>query len=210
MPIKEVRLGPESADVRMQPQKLQQSPGAPLLNPYNQSLGEPARGRPLFSRAVRVQARVAAAERALTNRVGSGSVSLINPSRPSHQEIPRGRLDFGAFCQFRLAASSEEVDQREAEDAQRRGDGEAVEEPPQVGSGAVEVGMGVVVVAVVKRCHPSVVSATRGAILPEVGLTSSPGNTLSESHSVRCAALLLLHGARLWRTEHEPPPPPGP
>lgn len=39
MPVEEVRLRSQGADVRVEPQKLQQSPGASLFNPYDESLG---------------------------------------------------------------------------------------------------------------------------------------------------------------------------
>lgn len=39
MPVEEVRLRPQGADVRVEPQKLQQSPCASLFNTNDQSLG---------------------------------------------------------------------------------------------------------------------------------------------------------------------------
>lgn len=39
MPVEEVWLRPQGTDVWVEPQKLQQSPGASLFNPYDQSLG---------------------------------------------------------------------------------------------------------------------------------------------------------------------------
>ncbi|MED6283766.1 hypothetical protein CHARACLAT_012257 [Characodon lateralis] len=168
MPIKKVRLGPQSADVRVEPQELQQSPGAPLFDPDDQSLGEPPRGCPLFPRAVDLQSGVVDAQRI-------ASVPLLRPSRPPHEDVLRGRLDFRVLREFRLAASGEKVDQGEADDAQRGGDGESVKQAPQVGARRVEmmlVNVVLVVVAVVKGCHPLAVSATWVAILPQVQLTS--------------------------------------
>ncbi|MEQ2202880.1 hypothetical protein XENOCAPTIV_018963 [Xenoophorus captivus] len=125
MPIKKVRLGPQSADVRVEPQELQQSPGAPLFDPDDQSLGEPPRGCPLFPRAVDLQSGVVDAQRI-------ASVPLLRPSRPPQEDVLRGRLDFRVLRGFRLAASGEKVDQGEADDAQRGGDGESVKQAPQV------------------------------------------------------------------------------
>lgn len=165
MPVEEVRFGAQGADVRVEPQELQQSPGAPLFNPYDESLGQPPSGRPFLARAVRLQPRVSAV-RAFANRGCGGSgdlpglaapVPLVRPSGARHQELARGRLDLGVVRQLRLAASGQEIDQGEAEDAQRGGDGEPVEEPAEVRARVVEVEMVVVVVVVllVKGCHPS-------------------------------------------------------
>lgn len=181
MPIKEVRLGPQSSDVRVEPQELQQSPRAAFLHPDDESLGQPARGRPLLPRAVGLRRGVAAPQRV-------GSVPLLPPSRRPREEVARGRLDFRVLSEVRLAASSEKVDQGEADDAQRGGDGEPVEEPPQVGARGVEVMLAevVVVVAVVKGCHPSAVSATWPAILPRNSAhILTPGEALCH-----CAQLL--------------------
>lgn len=169
MTVEEVRFGAQGANVRVEPQELQQSPGAPLFNPYDESLGQPPSGRPFLARAVRLQPRVSAvcafANRGCAGGCGGGGdllglaapVPLVRPSGARHQELARGRLDLGVVRQLRLAASGQEIDQGEAEDAQRGGDGEPVEEPAEVRARVVEVEMVVVVVVVllVKGCHPS-------------------------------------------------------
>lgn len=38
MPVEEVWLGAQGANVRVEPQKLQQRPGASFFNPYDESL----------------------------------------------------------------------------------------------------------------------------------------------------------------------------
>lgn len=167
MPVEEVRFGAQGADVRVEPQELQQSPGAPLFNPYDESLRQPPSGRPFLARAVRLQPRVSAV-RAFANRGGAGCsgsggdlpglaapVPLVRPSGARHQGLSSGRLDLGVVRQLRLAASGQEIDQGEAEDAQRGGDGEPVEEPAEVRARVVKVEVVVVVVLLVKGCHPS-------------------------------------------------------
>lgn len=162
MPVKEVRFGAQGADVRMESEELQQSPRSPLLNPDDESLGQPPGSRPFFGRAVRLQLGVSAAR--VFAGTGTGRLRLLLPGlaasvsavRPSgHEERSRGRLlDLGGVCQLRLAAPGEQVDQGEAEDAQRGRDGEPVEEPPEVRARLLLL----VVVRVrvrVKGCHPS-------------------------------------------------------
>lgn len=100
------------------------------------------------------------AQRAGSLLGSAGGVSPVRPCRPGREELVR--LDPRVLRQLRLAASGEEVDEGEAEDAQRGRDGESVEEPPQVR----------VWMVVVKRCHPSDIHAGYGAILPRVHLTS--------------------------------------
>lgn len=93
--------------------------------------------------------------RAGGNLFGKARVSLLQPRRPRQEKL--SLLDPRTFRQLRLVESSEEVNQRETEDAQRGRDGDPVEEPTQL-----RVWM--VVEAVVKRCHPSVIREMCGAI----------------------------------------------
>lgn len=174
MPVKEVRFGAQGADVRMEPEELQQSPGSPLLNPDDESLGKPPGGRPLFSRAVRLQLGVTAARASAGTGTGhlrllppalAASVSSVRPCR--REEASRRRLlDLGDVRQLRLAAAGKQVHQGEAEDAQRGRDGEPVEEPPEVRARLLLVLLVVRVwvqvrVVRVKGCHPSEIIRAR-------------------------------------------------
>lgn len=200
MPIKEVRLGSQGPDIRMEPQELQQSPGAPLFNPNNQSLRQPARGRPLLPRAVALQSGMSS----LSSRARPVP---LRPSRPGQQKSARGGVR--VVRELRLAASGEEVDQREAEDAQRGGDGEAVEEPPQLRARGVEA----LVLVGVKRCHASVIRARGVAILPRAELTSEPRDHPSNSRRVcqraplSSSVMLLRVRSALWQPPSAGNPP---
>lgn len=166
MPVKEVRFGAQGADVRMESEELQQSPRSPLLNPDYESLGQPPGSRPFFGRAVRLQLGVSAARVFACTGTGTGRLRLLLPGLPAsvsavrpsgHEERSRGRLlDLGGVRQLRLAAPGEQVDQGEAEDAQRGRDGEPVEEPPEVRARLLLLVVVRVRVRVrVKGCHPS-------------------------------------------------------
>lgn len=86
---------------------------------------------------------------------GKARVPLAQPRRARQEDL--GLPDARAFGQLRLVESREEVNQREAEDAQRGRDAHAVEEPTQLRAWMM-------VEAVVKSCHPSVIRERCGAI----------------------------------------------
>lgn len=110
VPVKEVRFGAERADVRMKPQELQERTRASLLHSDDERVWEaPGRG-PVLSWAVSIHAII---RHIVRSRQCLSQHGLIVPSQ---------RWVLRTVHQVRLAASQQNVEDRDADDAEGKHD----------------------------------------------------------------------------------------